>query len=125
MARKAIEAARRWARSRALLRKAMDSKSASAKDVEKAQKKHVEDTHKLEKAVLELEGALRSYQGPSLPAGGSRRKRAKPIPWKEVMGAISAGAGVLEKAMSPAEGGAWPPQDVIEVKATPVDPKGG
>lgn len=118
-AKKVVEAARRWARSRAKYRQLMDSKSATAKAQQSAQKKHVEDTHKLEKAVLELEATLRTYQGAPLPKG----RRKKPIPWKQVLGAISTGAGVLEKAM---EGGPqFPPDNVIDVKATVVDPKGG
>jgi hypothetical protein len=123
-ARKLIQIARRWARSRAKLRKVLDSKSATPKVQERAQKAHVEDTHKMERAVLELEGALRSFQGD--PVSGRPRRRSKPLPWKDIMSAVSMGAGIAQRVLDP-EGGApsgdrsWPPDNVIDVKANVVD----
>jgi hypothetical protein len=55
----------------------MDSRSARKQDVEKWKTQHVEDTHKLEAAVLELELAIMhlSMPDPLSPAEGTARAK--------------------------------------------------
>jgi hypothetical protein len=111
-ARKVVDAARRWARSRAKYRQLLDSKSARKPDVERWRKSHVEDTHKLEKAVIELELAFRNY-AKQTPKGQKRQ-----FPWKEILGAVSNTASALEKAMDPV---VQPQQVVIDVHGETVN----
>ena len=110
-----VDTARQWVRFRNQLRKLLDSKSARKKDLEKARKKVFDATGKLEAAVVEFEALYREYQGRQ-PAVGSGR--ARPFPWRELLGAVAAGAGALGKAID-----AGAPQKAIDVEAEVSDPR--
>jgi len=86
-----IIAARKWALARFKYRKMLDSKSATVKEKEKGKKALLKLTDELELAVHEFEKALRGQK----PLKGKKR----PIPWKEIFGFVSAGAGFAAQAM--------------------------
>jgi hypothetical protein len=114
--KKVVDTARQWVRSRNRLRKLLDSKSARKADLDRARKKVIKDTGKLEAAVLEFEALYQDYEGRAPAQAGKPAK--SPFPWRELLGAVAAGAGALEKAM-----GTGPSQRVIDIEAEVSDPR--
>lgn len=109
--KRVVDAARQWFRSRTRLRKLLDSKSAQKEDIDKARNRVVRDAAKLEAAVVGFEIFYQSYVGrPGKPP-------KTPFPWRELLGAVAAGAGALEKVM-----GGGMPRKVIDVEAEVSDP---
>lgn len=93
-ARNLIEKAFLWSKSRAHLRRLLDSKSAEKdprykKELEKAHKQLTADADELEKAVLLLEA--------SMPRGKSKGQK-KPLPWGSIFGAIESAAKLAGEA---------------------------
>lgn len=114
VARKVIEAARKWLQSRAKLRQVMArgvQTKAAQRVIEKARKVHIEDADKLEAAVLAFEKLLAT----NVPA--KRKKTSKPIPWKQVLDVATVGLGALNKVVN-----AQPAPEYV--KATVIDEDG-
>lgn len=95
----ALNAARRWTYARVLLRKTLDSKSASPSQIEKAKVEYNKAAEELEKLVLRLERLIRG-NGKQVPA--NRRVPTAPFPWRELFGMVAAGAKAVENALDPA-----------------------
>jgi acyl-homoserine lactone acylase PvdQ len=113
-ARKVVNAARKWAKSRSQYRKLLDSKSAKTNATETARRHHVEDTHTLEKAIIELEAAFKHYSL-ATPKG---KKQA--FPWKDVITVVARGAAVLDRALTPDNASPQQTARVIDTHGEPM-----
>ena len=80
-----------WAKARAVCRKLSDSKSAKKGQLEKAKKRYLAQTDKLELAIIELSKALQ-VQKPS-------KNTRTAFPWKEILGLASLVTGAAAKAV--------------------------
>jgi len=109
-----IDSARKWARSRARLRRLADSKRATPAAIKKAQRENAAAAKKLEGAVRRFDDATKGQ----IPRG----KKKLPINWGEVAGAVAKIAGGVEQAVkSPGTSSFGPGQvEVIEVDGVPV-----
>lgn len=111
-----MNAARRWVQKRGLLRRALDSKSATPKQIETHKKNYERACHELEVVVARLERLL-AISGKAVPM--AIKATAKPdFPWQSLFSMIAAGAKAAEHAVTA------PLKDphVIDVEATTVDP---
>lgn len=107
-----LKAARRWVASRVVLRRVMDSKSATQRQVEEAQRDHHKLANELEALVIRLERFLHN-SGKKFP---TKRGPDKQFPWRELFGVMSAGARAIETAL---EGSAKRPIiDIIDAEST-------
>lgn len=106
-----LKGSRRWVASRVALRRALDSKSATPKQIETAQKGNQAAAEELEALVMRLERFLHN-SGKPFPI--KRGQGGKPFPWKEMFGVIATGAKAVESALGGGRGGG---PDVID--ATP------
>lgn len=112
-AKRVLELARAWCTSRARLRRIGDSKSAKSSDVVKAQRKHMDDTAKLEAAILQLEASLRTYKGKNM-------KPKKAFPLKELLTVLGKGASALSEAMGHG-GQSVQKRDIMEVEGEVIE----
>lgn len=94
--KKLVDTARRWAALRTRYRKQLDSKSADEKELEKTKKALLQETDRLERAVVAFERAYRKF----LAGGKDLKKKGGPFPWKELLSVVASGAGALDKALS-------------------------
>ena len=83
--------AREWAKARAALARVIDSKSASAKQVEAAKKAFANSSATLFKAIMRFEAMLKRR-----PNG-----RTKSIDWHALFGAVGVFAEALESSVQP------------------------
>lgn len=117
-----LNAARRWAAARAVLRRTLDSKSATPEARLRAQTAYKSAADELERFVLKLERLLASV-GASVPKG---RRPETPFPWSQLFGVLGAGASALGEALSnkPATPSAGPqPPAQKSVRAEVIDVK--
>jgi hypothetical protein len=88
-----LKAARRWAQLRVVLRRTLDSKSATPQQLEKIKREHHHASDELEALVMKLEKHL-------LTTGKTfSNKRGSPFPWREMFGMVAAGAKAVENAL--------------------------
>ena len=90
-----LNAARRWGQARAVLRRVLDSKTASSQQVEKAKNDHSKAIAELESYVMRLEHVV----GKQVSA--KRRSKTAPFPWREMLGAVAAVAKAADSALGP------------------------
>lgn len=86
-----LNAARRWRRSRVVLRRTLDSKTASKQQKDKARRGYEKSNAELEGVVGKLEAAMRSA-GPTVPMD----KQQSDFPWQRFFGVISEVAKAVE-----------------------------
>ena len=97
-----LNAARRWVKARADLRKALDSKRATPQAVEAAKVAYNRTAEELEMTVVRLE-RLMGLNG--MTVSMKRRKKAgAPFPWQQFLGAVATGAKALEAAVNAKSG---------------------
>ncbi len=103
-----LNAARRWARARVILRRVLDSKKATPADVEARKRQYNKTSTELEVVVGRLERALQA-QGNAVPM----TRRAPPFPWEQLFNMLATGVKEATDAR--------PPGAPIPVKATIID----
>ena len=108
-----LKGARRWVQSRVVVRRVLDSKSATPAQVKKAQMDNQQAANELEGLVMRLERYLHNT-GTKFPI---KRGVQNPFPWRELLGAVAAGARAVETAIE----GVKVPPGVVEAKV--VDAK--
>lgn len=91
-----LKGARRWVASRVAMRRVMDSKSATPKQLETAQKNNQKAAEDLEGLVMRLERFLHN-SGQKFPIKKGPDKG--PFPWREMFGMVAAGAKAVESAL--------------------------
>jgi len=94
-----VNAARRWAHTRARCRRLLDSKKASPHDVATANKVYLKASDELEMAVRRLSAAM-VREGANVPM--NKRTRA-PFPWKPLITAVGGITKALEEAVRAGE----------------------
>ena len=92
-----LNAARRWVQARVVLRRVLDSKTATPAAVEKAKDSYNKTAAELEANVLRLERLLHT-QGKLV---SSKRGAAAPFPLREFFGMVAAGAKAIGEALEP------------------------
>lgn len=107
-----LKAARRWVASRVVLRRVMDSKSATQPQLNKARADNQKAADELEGLVLRLERFLHN-SGTKFPM---KRGSQSQFPWRDLFGAVAA---VARGAESVLEGTKTPP-GIIEAKVIDV-----
>lgn len=105
-----LKSARRWVASRVAMRRVMDSKSATPKQLEQAQAANKKAAEDLEVLVMRLERFLHN-SGQKFPIKKGSDKG--PFPWREMFGMVAAGAKAVESALGE---GARPIIDVDQKK---------
>ena len=91
-----MNSARRWVQRRAVLRRTLDSKSASPKQVETRKKEYEQACRDLEAIVLRLERLLVT-SGKAIPM---TIKSKSSFPWQNLFSMIAAGAKAAEQAVT-------------------------
>lgn len=111
-----VNAARRWAKARAVCRRLLDSKRAHPQEVEVARKSYLKASDEMEVLVGKLEAVMR-LSGLVVPMN---RRPKKPFPWKPLISGIADFTKALEAAINT-------PKDTIQAEVVDVtdtgDPK--
>lgn len=92
-----LNAARRWARARGILRRTLDSKAASRSQRDKAKRAYDKASTDLETVIGKLEQAMRAT-GPNMSMDKARAAGAA-IPWNKLFGIVSEVAKAAEIAL--------------------------
>ena len=109
-----LQAARRWLKTRRVLKRLLDSKSASKDQVQKAKKVYDKACTDLEAATARFENMLNAGGGASMAKGSGGR----PFPWRNFVGMVAEVAKAAETAIGAAEGKT---PDVIDTTGEPVE----
>ncbi len=92
-----LNGARRWARARAMLRRALDSKTATPNQLEQIKNAHNRAAHDLEVLVGRMERLL-LLSGQVVPVN---KRPPNPIPWQQLFGLLAkVGAEGLSGALN-------------------------
>lgn len=110
-----LKSARRWVASRVMMRRVLDSKSATKAQVDKAQKDNIQAAEELEGLVMRLERYLHN-SGKRFPTGRGRQAGGGNFPWREMFGMVAAGARAVESALGAGKPG------VIDAQVIDVEP---
>lgn len=113
-----LNASRRWVAARVILRRALDSKSASQQQIDQAKRDHQKASDELEALVMRLERFLHNTGNKvSMQKGqGLGQQPKSAFPWRAFFGMVSAGAKAVETAL--VDGPKKPGEVIID-----VDPK--
>lgn len=90
-----LKGARRWVQSRVVVRRVSDSKSATPQQLKKAQEDNQKAANELEGLVMRLERYLHN-SGTQFPM---KRGSQNSFPWRDLLGAVAAGARAVESAI--------------------------
>lgn len=110
-----LKGARRWVQSRVIVRRTMDSKSATPQQVKAAQQANQRAADELEGLVMRLERYLHN-SGTKFPI---KRGSPNPFPWREMFGAV----GGLAKAIETAIDGVNTPPGVVQARVVDEKPE--
>jgi hypothetical protein len=95
-----LNASRRWVASRAVLRRVLDSKTATEPQLAKAKAGYNKTAEELEALVVRLEKFLQTTgKKVSLKKNSAGLGQSSPFPWKELIGLVATGAKAVEQAL--------------------------
>lgn len=109
-----LKSSRRWVAARVLLRRVLDSKSATPQQLEQVKKDHIAACNDLEGLVMRLERYLHN-SGKKFPTKRGNLSSTKQFPWEGFFGMVAAGAKAVESALASAH-------PIIDAKVIDVDP---